>query len=233
MLRSLLILTLGFSHNAWACTMLAMAPDLNLPGEVAGPDAVFSVTNDAVLLDAAGAEVDVTRTPLTVEGYDITILVPNAPLAAGSYTLDVCDQAICSFTIQADAGDPGEPPAPPEIELDRIHVSSGRWANCGPRIPARQASTQSDAQAVVFATEPTESLDGATLFGMAELMNGEFLFSTTDEVVLYAAALDSEGELSEWSEPLEFRSRGCSVVGGAPAWLLVMAGGLLVRLRRG
>lgn len=233
------LLALLLTSPADACSMVVAPPDLGLPGANAGPDAVFSTPNGGRLYGPDGNEVAVARVAFAAEGWDLELLVPEAPLAPGAYTISPCDWGVCAATIGEEGGDPGVPPLVPEIDVTRTQVSTGQRADCGPQVPARVLTATTEAVTVVFSEEPIDDLAGATLLGVAMPNgDGELVWTTTWDGTVYAAAIDAEGELSEWTQPIEVVSRGCSSLGATPLGLaaLLAAMGLTAsrtRRRRG
>lgn len=215
--------------------MFLPSVNLGLPGEVAGPSAIFTVSEGALLLDENDNEVAVSRTGYEMDGRIGDILIPDQPLAPGIYHLDFCSAgAVCETTIVADVGDPGTPPAVPELAMENTRVFSGRFANCRPKEAATKISVESDAPVVVFASEPQDSLSKASIIGFARAFEGEEMsWTTTYEGDLVVAAIDAEGELSAWSEPYSLSPGACSTTGTSvvPGMGLVL-GAVLLRRRR-
>ncbi|MES2638402.1 MAG: hypothetical protein V4850_02940 [Myxococcota bacterium] len=217
----LFVLALLLSPGAaLACSMIPSSPNLGLPGRAAGPDAVFTGSGEAHLLGADEMPIDVTRTPYTVEGEGEAgaLLVPVAPLAPGVYHVAPCDYGVaCEATITEGAGDPGVPPEAPVLTFEPIRIATGQNSDCGPTVPGTNVGVESGAHVVVFAAAPVDTLADAELLGFARPEDGEpGRWITQHEGDVFAAAIDAEGELSEWTGPHAIAPGGCSTSGGAP-----------------
>ncbi len=221
---------------ALACSMVAWPPNLGLPGASAGADAVFtSATPGSVLLGPGDIEIAVTRTPYFIAGDRGEVLTPVEPLPPGDYRIEPCDFGVeCRVTVTEGEGDPGVSPEAPTLEFEPIRISTGRWANCGPTVPGTEVRAASAAPVVVFAAEPVDTLDDAALLGIApfEERHGP-RWITAHEGDVYAAAVDAEGELSEWTGPHSL-DPGCSTTGRGPVGLgaLIAAAAAVRRQRR-
>jgi hypothetical protein len=217
----LLVLALLLSPGAaLACSMVATSPNLGLPGLAAGPDAVFTGTGDAHLLGPDDMPIEVTRSPYTVEGEGEAgaLLVPVEPLAPGDYRVEPCDFGVtCEATITEGRGDPGVPPEAPVLTFEPFRIATGRNADCSPHVPGTDVGVESGAHVVIFAAAPVDTLADAELLGFARPEDGgPGRWITQHEGDVFAAAIDAEGELSEWTGPHALTPGGCSTSGGAP-----------------
>lgn len=217
---------------ALACSMIPPTADLGLPGALAGPGAVFTSLGGA-LFGPGDVEVPVTHFTYTVEGAgEAALLVPAEPLAPGDYKLGACLDPACDLvltTIEEEVGDPGTPPAAPEVTQRHNRIRQG----CEPpRLPGTHVTFGSDALMVVVAEHPADTLDGARLVGLGHAQEGgEFTFQTWLEGDFFAAAVDAEGELSEWTAFT--LNPGCSTTGTAPVWLGALLAALAMGRRTG
>jgi MYXO-CTERM domain-containing protein len=222
---------------ALACTMVAFDPDPGLAGALAGPEAVFSTSTGGELLDADENVVATERTALTIDGQLLELLTPIAPLAPGDYRVECARLGgDCGTTIAEGEGDPGVPPEAPVVQLVETRIWSGRNANCGPEVGAVQLVAESDAVGVIYASGPIEDLAGAELLGAASAAGDDLTWTTTDDLgEVWAAAIDAEGEISEWSGPYEVivpAGCGCSSSGASPGAALLLLVALVSRRRR-
>lgn len=235
-MRLLVAALLVSPRIALACSMIVTPPNLGLPGASAGPDAVFTTASQALLLGPDDVEIDVTRVPYFVEGEEAEVLVPVAPLPPGDYRVDRCDfGAECEATIAEGGGDPGVPPAMPELSFEPIRIYTGRRADCGPTVPGTDVHAESDAVVVIFAAAPVETLADADLLGFArDDGEGDIRWMTEHRGEVFAAAVDAEGELSEWTGPHTLAPAGCSSTGGGTLGLvaLLLAAGAIGRRTR-
>lgn len=233
-MRLLLVSFLLIPQAALACSMVLLPPNLGLPGAVAGPTAVFTTASGGILLGPDDTEIAVTRAPYRINGSEAEMLVPVEPLAPGNYRVEPCDFGIpCEVNITEDAGDPGLPPAMPELLFESARIWTGRHANCGPTVPGTEVIAESDAPVVVFAAEPLDSLVGAALLGFAQPDGEEGArWITEHEGDIFAAAVDAEGELSEWSGPHALKAGACSTSGDGPFGLALSTLAFLLAFRR-
>jgi MYXO-CTERM domain-containing protein len=212
---------------AVACTMVAYDADPGLAGALAGPEAVFSTSTGGELLDAEENVVETERTALTIDGQLLELLTPIAPLAPGDYWVE-CQRpgGNCDTTIADGEGDPGVPPEAPVVQLVETRIPSGRNANCGPRVGAVQLVAESEAVGVIYGSDPIGDLAGAELLGAASAATDDLTWTTTDDLgEVWAAAIDAEGEISEWSGPYEVivpAGCGCSSSGAPPGAALLL-----------
>jgi hypothetical protein len=187
---------------ASACSVFWI-PD-ELPGPRAGPRAVFTTHVGADLIGPDGV-VPVTRFVQNVEGEPMELLVPAAPLAPGDYHMSRCwaGAACPTTTIEAGLGDPGVPPRPPEVSVAWF-AGVGPNATCKPSMDGNRVRAASDAVAVVVASEPQPSFLAARLVRWAAVLptRREAWWDFMADTQVYVAALDAEGELSEWVGPI-------------------------------
>jgi MYXO-CTERM domain-containing protein len=126
-------------------------------------------------------------------------------------------------TISDGLGDPGVAPDAPDIT---VSASTHTTICIGPTVPASRITVSTDAVAVLFAEAPFDALEGADVLGFAFPGGG---WTTQYEGEVYAAAIDSEGELSSWVGPENLAH--CATVSTPTAgWATTM--GLLAALLR-
>jgi len=212
---------------ASACS-LSLGPDgFGLPGLAAGPAAVFTADHQGATVSGESGEVEATSVPFFVNGSEHTLILPDAPLVPGTYRTDRCDEEGCVATISDGLGDPGVAPDAPDITVSASTITTIHGPDCsGPTVPASRITVSTDAVAVLFAEAPFDTLEGADVLGFAFPGGG---WTTEHEGEVYAAAIDSEGELSSWVGPENLAH--CATVSTPTAgWATTM--GLLAALLR-
>ena len=215
---------------ASACTIRHINPygrGFGLPGLSAGPAAVFTSDHQGATVSGEAGEVAATSVSFFVSGNEHTLNLPDAPLAPGAYRTDGCDEEGCGATISDGLGDPGVAPDAPGITVAASAITHINDTDCsGPTVPANLITVSTDAVAVLFAEAPFDALEGADVLGFAFPGGG---WTTEYEGEVYAAAIDSEGELSSWVGP-EHLAHCATVSSPTAGWATTM--GLLAALLR-
>jgi hypothetical protein len=223
------------ANAANACSIHAQPfSGLRLPGAQAGPWAVFTAPPEAgeLYLGTEHTEVIPTNSiSFSAGSGPERLLIPNDPLAPGTYAVFVGDRRWSETVIKEELGDPGEPPEPPELEVTGVTHGGAEIGSTCPHFVGNGVEVITDAPVVVFSDAPVDSLDGATLLGHA--FPGLGGWETPFEGDVYAASVDSEGELSAWTEATPLSH--CASAGVTPAGLLaaVVAGLTLCRRSAG
>lgn len=200
--------------------------DFGLPGLAAGPAAVFTADHQGATVSGESGEVEASSVPFFVNGSEHTLILPDAPLAPGAYRTDRCDEEGCGATISDGLGDPGVAPDAPDITVSALPLAMFQNTDCGPGMNGNLITVSTDAVAVLFAEAPFDTLEGADVLAFAFPGGG---WTTEHEGEVYAAAIDSEGELSSWVGPENLAH--CATVSSPTAgWATTM--GLLAALLR-